>query len=133
MKQSTKSATKTQHEAALIGARRKIEQFMISNDVTLSILFNVIDSNSDNRLSKSEFKSKLRGLQMGLEEPELDSLFKDCDGNSDGHISYHEFVAQFTAINTTQILKRMRAILYESSISAEYIFNKYCKGKSINK
>jgi len=92
MKQSAKSATKSQHDAALIAGRRKIEQFMISNDVTLSIMFNVIDSNSDNRLSKAEFKSKLRGLQMGLEEQELDSLFKDCDLNQDGHISYNEFV-----------------------------------------
>ena len=66
---------------------------MISNDVTLSILFNVIDSNSDNRLSKAEFKSKLRGLQIGLEEQELDTLFYHFDLNQDGYISYNELVS----------------------------------------
>lgn len=106
---------------------------MITQDVTLSILFNVIDSNSDNRLSKAEFKHKLRGLHMGLEEMELDSLFRDCDVNGDGGVSYNEFVKQFTAVNTTQITKRMRRILYGASISAEYVFNKHCKGSSISK
>ena len=33
---------------AVMSARQKIEQFMISQDVTLSVLFNVIDTNSDN-------------------------------------------------------------------------------------
>jgi Ca2+-binding EF-hand superfamily protein len=47
-------------------------------------LFNVIDTNSDNSLSKPEFKTKMRGLQMGLEEEELESLFKDLDINNDG-------------------------------------------------
>jgi hypothetical protein len=38
--------------SALQVAKQKIEQFMISQDVTLSMLFNVIDTNSDNSLSK---------------------------------------------------------------------------------
>jgi len=42
-------------------------------------------------------------------------------------------VKQFTAINTTQILRKLRAILYESSLSAEYIYNKHVKGNSLNK
>lgn len=70
---------------------------------------------------------------MGLEEMELDSLFRDCDVNGDGAVSYNEFVKQFTAINTTQITKRMRRILYGASISAEYVFNKHCKGLSISR
>ena len=37
---------------ALTAAKQKIEAFMITQDVTLSVLFNVIDSNSDNQLSK---------------------------------------------------------------------------------
>ena len=106
---------------------------MITQDVTLSVLFNVIDSNSDNQLSKQEFKQKMRGLHMGLDEPELDVLFKDLDINGDGYISYNEFIKQFTAINTTQIMKRMRRILYGASISAEFIYNKHCKSQAINK
>ena len=61
---------------------------MISQDVTLSMLFNVIDSNSDSSLSKSEFKQKMRALHMGLEEEKLESLFRDLDVNGDAKISY---------------------------------------------
>ena len=85
---------------------------MIVNDVTLSILFNVIDSNSDNRLTKQEFKHKIRGLHIGLEEAEIEELFKDLDANNDGHIVYDEFVKQFTSINTAQIITKMRKIMY---------------------
>ena len=56
------------------------------------MLFNVIDSNSDNTLSKAEFKQKMRALHMGLEEEELEALFRDLDVNSDAKISYNEFV-----------------------------------------
>jgi Ca2+-binding EF-hand superfamily protein len=76
----------------LQAAKQKIEQFMISQDVTLSMLFNVIDTNSDNILSKAEFKHKMRSLHMGLEEEELESLFRDLDINNDASVSYNEFV-----------------------------------------
>lgn len=41
---------------AAAAARAKIEQFMISQDVSLSVLFNVLDTNADKKLSKAEFK-----------------------------------------------------------------------------
>jgi|TARA_B110000285_G_C15116843_1_gene614635 Ca2+-binding EF-hand superfamily protein len=68
--------------------------------VTLSTLFQVIDSNSDSQLAKAEFKQKMRGLHMGLEEEELEAMFNDLDVNRDGHVSYNEFIGQFTAVNT---------------------------------
>jgi hypothetical protein len=53
MKQKTIiKKNKRDPSSALLEARRKIEDYLIINDVTLSILFNVIDSNSDNRLTK---------------------------------------------------------------------------------
>ena len=116
---------------SLIVAKQKIEQFMISQDVTLSMLFNVIDSNSDNSLSKAEFKQKMRALHMGLEEEELEALFRDLDINNDAKISYNEFVKQFTAVNTASIIRRVRRILYGASISAETIFNKHTIGQEL--
>ena len=85
---------------ALQEAKRKIEDYLIVNDVTLSILFNVIDSNSDNRLTRQEFKHKLRGLAVGLVDEEIEELFQDLDENNDGNIQYEEFIKQFTSINT---------------------------------
>jgi Ca2+-binding EF-hand superfamily protein len=60
--------------------------------VTLSILFNVIDSNSDNLLTKNEFKHKVKGLHIGFEPEEIEALFVDLDVNNDGSISYDEFI-----------------------------------------
>jgi hypothetical protein len=41
---------------AAINAQTKFENFMKGQDVALSVLFNVIDTNSDKALSRSEFK-----------------------------------------------------------------------------
>lgn len=65
------------------------------------MLFNVIDTNSDNQLSKAEFKQKLRALHLNLEEEELESLFKYLDADRDGCVSYREFIEQFSAANTS--------------------------------
>jgi calmodulin len=95
------------------------------------MLFNVIDTNSDNMLNKAEFKHKMRSLHLGLEEEELESLFRDLDVNGDSNISYNEFVKQFTAVNTASIIRRIRRILYGASISAETIFNKHTSGQEL--
>ena len=97
---------------------------MITDDITLGILFNVIDTNSDKSLSKQEFKQKLRGMRLNLSEEELESLFQDLDVDNNRVVSYNEFIKQFTAINTAQIIKRIRRILSGSSISPEYIYNR---------
>ena len=45
------------------------------------MLFNVIDTNSDMTLGKSEFKQKLRALHVGLLEEEFEALFQELDRN----------------------------------------------------
>jgi Ca2+-binding EF-hand superfamily protein len=89
---------------ASAAARAKIEQFMISQDVSLSVLFNVLDTNADKKLSKAEFKQKMRGLHMNLAEEELEGLFTELDTDDDGAITYMAFVESFAAINTAQII-----------------------------
>ena len=43
-------ATQTYNRAAFASAVEKINTFLLQQDVTLSILFNVLDTNSDNTL-----------------------------------------------------------------------------------
>jgi hypothetical protein len=119
--------------AALASAASKVERFLIQQDVTLSTLFQVIDSNSDSRLARSEFKLKMRGLHVGLEEEELEAMFNDLDANKDQHISYHEFIGQFAAVNTAQLVKRIRKILYGARMSAELIYNQHCSGSFMSR
>lgn len=66
-------------------------------------------------------------MRLALTEEELESLFRDLDVDQNGVISYDEFIQQFTAINTAQIIKRIRRILSGSSISPEYIYNRQAK------
>ena len=56
------------------------------------MLFNILDTNSDDTLNKGEFSQKLRALHIGIEEGEIESLFKHLDKNKNGEISYAEFV-----------------------------------------
>ena len=74
----------------------------------------------------------MRGLHMNLAEEELEGLFTELDTDEDSAITYSAFVESFAAINTTQIIQRMRRILYGASISAEYIYNQHCQGNTMN-
>ena len=69
---------------------------------------------------------------MNLAEEELEGLFTELDTDDDGAITYMAFVESFAAINTAQIIQRMRRILYGASISAEYIYNQHCNSGSMN-
>lgn len=69
--------------AALFSAIEKINLFLQKQNVTLSVLFNVIDTNADQSLSKAEFNSKMKALHLNLKEDEIDALFRKLDINGD--------------------------------------------------
>lgn len=85
-------STRALETRVLAAAKEKIERFLVSQDVTLSMLFSVIDTNSDDLLSRPEFSRKLTAMQAGLEPEEVECLFKHLDANKDGSVSYGEFV-----------------------------------------
>jgi len=122
-----------QEALVLAAAKQKIERFLASQDVTLSMLFSVIDTNSDDLLSRSEFSRKLTAMQAGLEPEQVDCLFKHLDANKDGNVSYSEFVQAFSAANTDQIVNRMRRVLYGASMSVEKLLNTHCSSNTITK
>jgi len=74
---------------SIIGiAKNKIKNFIQSQDLTLSSLFKLIDTNSDASLSLSEFLSKMRAMQMQLDDDEIKVLFKALDKTGMGTITY---------------------------------------------
>ena len=105
---------------------QKVEQYIIQNDLSLSVLFNVIDTNADQSLNKSEFKQKLRGLHVGLLEEEFEALFQELDKKQTGQVSYDEFLRLFSKINAAQLIQRMRKVLYGARMSIETLYNKHC-------
>lgn len=90
--------------AALFSAIEKINSFLMKQNVTLSVLFNVIDTNADQSLSKGEFNQKMKALHLGLKDDEIDALFKKLDINGDGSITYEEFMSSFASVNARQII-----------------------------
>jgi Ca2+-binding EF-hand superfamily protein len=109
-------------------AKQKIEHFIRQNDLTISVLFNVLDDNHDDRLTRSEFKNKLRSLHIGLEEEEIEALFAEVDERGNGRVQLSSFIRQFQDINCVQIVTRTKRKLVNSMISPEYVFNQHAHG-----
>ena len=105
--------------ALLQSAIEKVNAFLLSQDLTLSMLFNVIDVNSDSQLSKAEFKHQLNAMHLDLKPEELDALFKKLDLDNDGQVTYQEFISAFARVSTVQIISRMQKLLYGANMSIE--------------
>jgi Ca2+-binding EF-hand superfamily protein len=73
---------------------------MQTHDITLAALFKLIDTNSDQSLSISEFKTKMRALETPLDDSELNDLFHHLDKTGRGTIDYQMFVEEFPEINS---------------------------------
>lgn len=79
--------------------KNKLKQYMQTQDITLATLFKLIDTNSDQQLSISEFKQKMKALQTPLDDSELQMLFQHLDKTKRGTIDYQLFVEEFPEIN----------------------------------
>ena len=91
----------------VISARNKIENYLKSKDMSLGVMFRVLDADSTGAMELPEFKNKIKGLHMNLDEEEVMAIFRHLDINSSGAITYAELVEQFSAINTEQIINRI--------------------------
>jgi len=115
----------------LQAARAKMEKFMNDNDFTLSMLFNLLDTYNDQVLQRPEFKSKLRGLHIGLEEEEIESLFKELDSEKKGSVNYLKFIKLFIDFNSRQLAQRLKRSIANAQVTPEYIYSRYCSGNNL--
>ena len=51
-------------------------------------MFQVIDTDSSGAMEFAEFKQKVKGLHMRLDDEEIVAIFKNLDMNSNGSVSY---------------------------------------------
>lgn len=72
--------------------KNKLKDYMTQQDITLDTLFKLIDTNSDSQLTISEFKQKMKALNIPLDDHELASLFQHIDKAQRGTIDYQVFV-----------------------------------------
>ena len=106
-------------------AKKKIERYMREQDINLSVIFRVMDANSSGKIDFPEFKSRVKGLHMQLEDDEIVAIFKSMDIDNSNTISYSELCEQFSKINTQQILGKLHKLFTAGNINQEYHFNKY--------
>lgn len=83
--------------------KNKLKNYIEQQDITLSGLFKIIDTNSDERLDMGEFISKMKALQVNLDDTELKTLFAVLDKTGKGEITYKAFVQEFPEINSKNL------------------------------
>jgi len=105
----------------------KFENYMRSQDLSLGVLFAILDTNSNNALTFSEFRSKVHQLEMRLDEEEIMALFKSLDGNGNQSITYDELIDKFSTLNNQQLIKRISKFIIGGKNSPDFVFDKYCK------
>lgn len=110
--------------------KNKMKQYMTTQDITLATLFKLIDTNSDSQLTISEFKQKMKALQVPLDDNELVSLFQYIDRAQRGTIDYLGFSQEFPEINISYMMKKIKTILKGAKVSEEMAFNEFCTDKT---
>lgn len=88
-------------------AKQKVENYIRAQDINLGVMFAVLDTDSSKRITRVEFRQKVKALHVRLDDDEITALFAQVDGNRDGTIGYDELVEQFAAINTSQLIRKM--------------------------
>lgn len=110
----------------LATAKAKVENYIRAKDINLGIMFSILDTDSNTRITKSEFRQKMRALHMQLDDEEIGAIFRSLDMNSDGAVGYAELVEQFAAINTQQLIRKMQRVIAGSKVEPEFFFARHC-------
>ena len=58
----------------------------------LTSIFQGADTNANGSLDKDEFFRLLKGMNLGLDDEQMDRLMARTDTNADGHVSYSEWI-----------------------------------------
>lgn len=81
-------------------AKAKIEQYIVSQDLNLGMMFAIMDTNSDSNISYPEFRQKMRAMHIALDDDESSAFFRRLDMNNTTTIDFDEFVNEFASMNT---------------------------------
>jgi hypothetical protein len=116
-------------ENALYSATDKVRQYVLRQEMTLSQLFEALDTSGDGALQRKEFTEAMLALRINLNFKEIDALFVNLDVNGDNDISYAEFINQFADVNMHQVVQRVRRILDDSKTGIDDVVDPIMKGQ----
>lgn len=72
---------------------------LIDEKEDLVELFDKLDKDKNQQLSKSELREGLKTSGITLSDKEFDEIFRKIDSDASGHISYNEYLAGVVGIN----------------------------------
>ena len=98
---------------------------MVQSQYNISMMFAIMDTNSDNKINFSEFFSKMRGMHIPVTQEESKAFFDVIDRNHSGTLDFNELVNEFSAVNNQQFVKKMKSILLSAKFEPEVLFNKH--------
>lgn len=108
----------------------KFENYMRAQNLTLGVVFAILDRNVNDSISISEFRSQIHQMKMNLEEDEIMALFKSIDVNNSQSITYNELIEKFDKFNVEMLIKRIKVFIDSGSNNADFIFDKYSNRQS---
>ena len=108
-------------------ARQKIENYIISQDINLGMMFAIMDTNSNSEISFPEFKQKLRAMHIPLDDEEFQSFFRKLDIDNSQSITFDEMVNEFHSIAVEKCIRNIKKILVEGGVDPDFFFTKHAK------
>jgi Ca2+-binding EF-hand superfamily protein len=102
----------TGESEAMVKLRKRvfdaIKAQLTKRDMDIRDIFNKIDSNKDEKISRIELKRMLHAMNVKLSEDEFEQLFKSIDIDGSQFITFPELhsVFTFTTENTVEVLIR---------------------------
>lgn len=109
-------------------AKIKFENFIRSEGLSLGGVFTLIDSNTSNSISFSEFRFKIKMLHMHIDDEEIMALFKSIDINNSKTIAYDELIDFFRNLNIQQLIAKLKKFTESGKADLAFMFDRHAKG-----
>ena len=91
-----------------------MRQYLETKDLSLSLVFEMLDSDSNKMIDFTEFKKNLGIIGVDLTDYEARILFDSIDKDRSGSIIYREFATEFVEINSAYKIKKLGQIIRDS-------------------
>ena len=106
-------------------AKYKMIRYMKDNNMDLTMIFAIIDTNSDKNISLPEFRSKIRAMHIPLDQEESDSIFQHIDVDGSGTIDLNELITEFSDLNTESVILDLVKIINAGKADSSFVFSRF--------